>query len=114
MFNKSYQQQVLCRKDETNESIEWQANHFAMCLTMPKHKIYEIWKRFFGSYKPMSKANFIQGFKAETRLKLTDNEMFDIAMKDFAREQLGVSPKALRIRLEDMNLLQNLTAEQLI
>jgi len=105
MFSDSEGNMILCRKKDAQESIEWQADCFSSYLTMPKFKMYDLWKDSFGSLKPKMKSEFRKKFKPETALSKPINELVEIALSDFARTQVGVSSQALRIRLEKLGLL---------
>lgn len=96
---------ILCRKKDAKESIEWQADCYSSYLTMPKDKIYKLWKESFGSYKPKLKADFRVNFNPMTILSKPVDDLVEIALSDYARSQLGVSSQALRIRLEKLGLL---------
>lgn len=105
LFKQQEPNQILCRTDDATESIEWQADRFAMYLLMPKANVHEFWKEHFGSYEPKLKTDFTNGFKQVTQAIKTESELLEIALKDTAKDVFGVSAQALRIRLEGMGLL---------
>jgi len=105
LFKEQEANQILCRKDDASEHIEWQADRFAMYLLMPKANVHDFWKEHFGSYEPKLKSDFTNGFKQVTQTIRTESELLEIALKDTAKDVFGVSAQALRIRLEGMGLL---------
>lgn len=96
---------ILCKKSDAKESIEWQADNFAHYLTMPKQKMYELWKHLYGDYNPKAKMEFEMQFRQETIDMYKENELVEIALKNIARKKVGVSARALRIRFEKLGLI---------
>lgn len=105
LFAVNKPNKVLCRKKDTNEDIEWQANCFSSYLTMPKDRIYNFWKESYGSYKPIFKTDFKNKFHPTTASTRPIDELIEISLSDCARSKVGVSSQALRIRLEKLGLL---------
>ncbi len=105
----------LCRSGDAKLRIEWQADYFAACLLMPRPLVYRAWKEEFTA-NPLTEWQL-----EEERETLLQSEIARRAMTpaDAAEEaifvwegailplaeQFGVSPIAMRIRLEEMKLL---------
>ena len=115
---------VVCRSSEKSQPVEWQANAFAACLLMPRKMIYEAWAKFrheddgpiaIGElrnlYAGTAEAIYYRGAPA------VDQETQDLAMKETFCKPLAdtfqVSPQAMRIRLESLNLFVTMKAKTL-
>jgi Zn-dependent peptidase ImmA (M78 family) len=105
LFSNEVVNQVLCRKTEARERIEWQADSFAGYLLMPKHNIYALWKAITGSYRPISMSQVRQEFSPKARAKYSDDKIAEILLQRVARKYLELSPRALLIRLKKLGLL---------
>jgi Zn-dependent peptidase ImmA (M78 family) len=98
--------------------VEWQANAFAGCLLMPRKLVYAAWSECRqGDDGPVpivdirtlyADAAAIEPFYRHGQMA-TDQESQDLAMKEeFCRplaQTFQVSPEAMRIRLEQLELL---------
>ena len=92
---------VICRASQAKEPIEWQADYFSACLLMPRGMVVAAWQQQTG----LSPYVMNRGIH-EMVLKASDGPL----TPDFAATQLArrfkVSNQAIRIRLEELNLLQ--------
>ena len=96
---------VVCRKSQAREPIEWQADYFSACLLMPRHAVAEQWSRRFGSLEPIQ-TGAVTG--TPSRLGLHEDVApyeFDVVARAMA-PTFEVSVQAMRIRLENLGLLQ--------
>lgn len=106
---------VVCRSSERKKPVEWQADSFAACLLMPRRMVHIRWADWRGGCdEPASIGEVRAQFKdAPPRFRngspITEPESFDLAMKEeFCRplaEAFAVSTEAMRIRLEQLELL---------
>lgn len=107
---------VVCRSTERKKPVESQADRFAANLLMPRKLIYAAWTEHCGNDRPLTLkdlrsqcANSLAAdpFFYRGRI-LTEQEEKDNAIKEeFCRplaESFQVSPEAMRIRLETLNL----------
>ena len=111
----SRQPDVVCRSSEAKKPVEWQADSFAACLLMPRRMVHIRWADWRdGRDEPASIGEVRAQFKDDPpRLRnghpISDPETLDLAMKEeFCRplaEAFEVSPEAMRIRLEQLQLL---------
>lgn len=112
------QPDVVCRTSEASQRVEWQANAFAGCLLMPRKLLYAAWAEFrHGDDGPMSMAEirslYSDVLAAERFYRrghvASDQESRALAMKEeYCRplaETFQVSSEAMRIRLEQLELL---------
>jgi len=115
---------VVCRSSEKSQPVEWQANAFAACMLMPRKMIYEAWAKLrheddgpiaIGElrdlYSGTAEAIYHRG------ALVVDQETRDLAMKEIfckpLAETFQVSPEAMRIRLESLNLFVTTKAKTL-
>ena len=105
---------VVCRSSERKKPVEWQADTFAASVLMPRKLVYTAWAEFRdGDDRPVELRElhaarsgsplFYRGQPAATE------EERDYAVKeDFCRplaERFEVSREAMRIRLEEFELI---------
>lgn len=108
------QPDVVCRSGDT-QPVEWQANAFAAHLLMPRKLVLAAWAEFRdGDDGPVAITDLRQQVTATEPLyfrgRVADDEATrDLAVKEeFCRplaEQFEVSREAMRIRLEQLDLL---------
>lgn len=112
------QPDVVCRSSEAAKPVEWQANAFAGCLLMPRKLVYAAWSEFrHNDDAPVLIGEIrthyvdvadVEPFYRHGQLAV-DQESKDLAMKEeFCRplaQTFLVSPEAMRIRLEQLELL---------
>lgn len=107
--------EYICRSSD-KEPIEYQANRFASCLLMPREMVKQAWNGWRGNmdtiYLDDLRANQQQILTAEvTRrggIKSGESAIDDMLLEHAARPlatMFEVSPDAMRIRLEGMELL---------
>ena len=122
-FGGSSAPSVICRSIQANERVEWQANFYASCLLMPRNLVFRAWKREFGdleprklikiSGKPEDYDREIKEIDPEDKQFLREvmsssRDPAEMLSEEIVRplaEQFGVSPIAMRIRLEKLGLL---------
>jgi hypothetical protein len=106
--------EVVCRKTSKRRPIERQADEFAANLLMPRSLIRKAWAEFrFGSDEEIHIATLHDQYQGREPLfrgrKPESQQERDLAIKeDFAgplAEQFAVSREAMRIRLEELDLL---------
>ena len=92
---------VICRTSQAKERIEWQADFFSSCLLIPAEMLKE-WCFNYYSFNRIS--------LSEIRAKLPaarygNSVSDDLLIETFAKpiaKDFGVSPMAMRIRLENL------------
>ena len=122
-FGGSSVPSVICRSSQTKERVEWQANFYASCLLMPRNLVFQAWKREFGDLEPRELIEISGGpedydreieeidpeVKQLLREKMSSlRDPAEMLSEEIVRplaEQFGVSPIAMRIRLEKLGLL---------
>jgi hypothetical protein len=108
---------VVCRSSERKNPVEWQADNFAGCLLMPRKLVYTAWAEFRPDNQPVS----IKDLRRRYADWLTTNPFVhrgeivkgeankdDAIKEEFCRplaNQFQVSPEAMRIRLEKLDLI---------
>lgn len=104
---------VVCRSSERKRPVEWQADAFAALLMMPRKMVFAAWSHFRGGDdRPMEVAE-LNTQSSETRfyhgrLATTEEERRYALVEHFCRplaEQFQVSAEAMRIRLENLELV---------
>ena len=115
LFDEPSERAVICRSSEAKERVEWQADYYASCLLMPRALVFAAWDERFPGRRchvmDRSRRDAI-GLSADAeerqdQLNVEEWET-DLAMEAIARpfaEMFLVSPHAMRIRLETLNLL---------
>lgn len=108
---------VVCRSSERKKPVEWQADNFAGCLLMPRKLVYAAWADFRPDDQPVSIGELRQQYdtllaatpfvyRGEILTDEADKE--NVIKEEFCRplaSQFQVSPEAMRIRLETLNLI---------
>jgi Zn-dependent peptidase ImmA (M78 family) len=113
------QPDVVCRSSERKKPVESQADKFAANLLMPRKMIYAAWDEHRGGDGPVAikdlRTQFASTLAAEPFFYrgriLTEQKEKDVAIKEeYCRpiaKAFQVSPEAMRIRLETLNLFVN-------
>jgi hypothetical protein len=114
---------VICRISQAKERIEWQADYFSSCLLMPRQLVLNAWRIRHGHLEPMFYSDVAEKHWARPPVKtgmrpigvflrnaLNDEykphaRAFDHVARNFAPD-FRVSVEAMRIRLENIGLLQ--------
>jgi len=116
LFGGSSEPTVICRSSQVTEPIERQANIFSSCLLMPRHLVHQEWQECLGHKRPLLLSDLRSNGRVMMRAKPTvyaegrteaetvGDALFEEVSKPIAR-RFGVSPQAMRIRLEDLGLL---------
>ena len=111
-FKRTGNEAIVCRDGSVKLRGEWQADYFASCLLMPEEAVQEAFARVFGG-KPlvMYNARSCYGRGAP----LLDPALDTAPEIAEAVKQAGgftnCSREAMRYRLEDLDLLINLTGK---
>ena len=107
--------EYICRSSDT-EPIEYQANRFASCLLLPREMVKRAWHEWRSDMEPIYlddlRRNQEQILSAEVLRRgglksgggAADNMLLENACRPLA-EKFEVSPEAMRIRLEGLELL---------
>ena len=96
LFEGDPEPTIVCRQSRAKERIEWQANFFAACLLMPRPMMLEAWRSRFGDLRTYV-------------IQTEDNMQRKGACRDVAApfaDTFRVSIEAMRIRLEQLHLLE--------
>jgi hypothetical protein len=116
LFDVPSEPTVICRSSQKNEPVEWQANFFASCLLMPRRRVHDEWKECLGRTRPLLLSDLRPNGKVMMRAQSMiyeqgrneagagDDALFEEVAKPIAR-RFGVSPQAMRLRLEKLGLL---------
>ena len=112
----------VCRKSQAKERIEWQADHFASALLMPRTLVMAAWRDRFGDAKlrlVRRRRHPRQRTPGDTpdldRLPARLQNQDDARLEQFARplaDDFEVSAVAMRIRLEQLSLLHRQVPRQ--
>jgi IrrE N-terminal-like domain len=104
--------EYICRSSD-NEPIEYQANRFASCLLMPREMVKRVWHECRLNMEPI----YLEDLRCDnqmmtliqSRSNTATSENDDLLLAQVSRplaDRFQVSPDAMRIRLEGLNLLQ--------
>ena len=116
LFDAPSQPTVICRSSQAKEPIEWQADFYSSYLLMPRRKVHDEWKECLGRTRPlllsdlrpngqvMMRAQTLIYEQGRNEAAAVDDALFENVAKPIAR-RFGVSPAAMRIRLERLGLL---------
>ena len=105
----------ICRSSEAKERVEWQADFYSSCMTMPRKLILRAWQDRFGNTnaralrKPSAEALRLLEPEALDAFVEASRPFEDKSLEDFAApfaETFLVSKQAMRIRLEKLGLLR--------
>jgi Zn-dependent peptidase ImmA (M78 family) len=114
LFGDQRRSTVVCRSSQAKERVELQADLYASCLLMPRKLLMQAWRDKFGNDHPRVLPRMDQmvvwcgGEEQVWAIRGFDQGRADEVMEHFARplaEQFLVSPVAMRIRLERLELL---------
>jgi Zn-dependent peptidase ImmA (M78 family) len=116
LFDDATEPTVICRSSRAKEPIEWQPDLFSSCLLMPHRRVHDEWKECLGRTRPlllselrpngrvMMRAQTMIYEQGKSEASAVDNALFEEVAKPIAL-RFGVSPAAMRIRLEQLGLL---------
>jgi hypothetical protein len=116
LFDSPSEPTVICRSSQAKEPIEWQADFYSSCLMMPRSRVHDEWKECLGRTRPLLLSDLQPNdpvmLRAQTSIyeqgrnepAAVDDALFENVAKPIAR-RFGVSPAAMRIRLEGLGLL---------
>jgi hypothetical protein len=93
------QPNYVCRSSDSSP-IEWQANYFAACLLMPRELVKRAWHEWRGGMDPI----YLPDLRGQATKAASDDWLLENAAQPLAG-QFHVSTEAMRIRLEEMELL---------
>lgn len=123
LFETHSQPTVMCRSSQRKKPIEWQADYFSSCLLMPRGRVHDVWSEELGRDEPLLLPELRSNDRLVMRVQKSmqhrgsgkteaiDNAIFDGVAKPLAH-RFGVSPVAMRIRLEKLGLLLREAPEQ--
>ncbi len=114
---------VVCRSSQAKERIEFQADLYASCVLMPRKLVFAAWDEAFPDRKQrvlQPPTPFDHPFVEIERMtdeygKSYGDAADDLVLEQFARplaQKFGVSPIAMRIRLERLGLLHRMVPLQ--
>ena len=115
----------ICLSSQFDERAEWQANFYASCLLMPHKMILAAWGEFFPDRKPrvlQPQTSTVHSFVEIPRRRKffgswdvseSENQVLERFCQPLAKG-FGVSPIAMRIRLEKLGLLHRAVPSQLL
>lgn len=104
----------VCQSSEKKKPVEWQADTFAACVLMPRKLIHAAWAEFRGGDDRPVELGELYAAHAGSPLfyrgqpAATDEARDNAVKEDFCRplaERFEVSREAMRIRLEELELL---------
>lgn len=107
---------VVCRTSQARERIEFQADLYASCVLMPRESVFAAWDEAFPDRKqrvlqpatPMEHPCVEIERMTNEHGKSYGDAADDLVLEQFVRplaQKFGVSPIAMRIRLERLGLL---------
>jgi Zn-dependent peptidase ImmA (M78 family) len=115
LFDENGALKFICRSSEAKERVEWQADFYSSCITMPRKMVFDAWWERFGNTKSrVLKKPSAEKLDAVDPAALTafmeasrpfDDQTLDKFAAPFA-ELFMVSRQAMRIRLEKIGLLR--------
>ena len=103
---------ILCRKDNQNAKIEFQANYIGAALLMPKKLMHQFWQDRFGSLQQLDENALLHKLRLDNnflavvnRMRGDDNDaLLEEHFRPIAKE-FTVSPEAFCRRLKTLGLL---------
>ncbi len=116
LFDAPSEPTVICRFSQKKERIEWQADFYSSCLLMPRRRVHDEWMEYFGRTRPLllsdlrpngqvvMRAQTLIYEQGRNEVGAVDVALFENVAWPIAR-RFGVSPAAMRIRLEKLGLL---------
>jgi len=116
LFDAPSEPTVICRLSQRKDRIEWQADFYSSCLLMPRRRVHDEWKECLGRTRPLLLSDLRPNgqvmMRAQTQIYeqgrnevgAVDDVLFENVARPIAR-RFGVSPAAMRIRLEKLGLL---------
>lgn len=106
LFDGRGQPAFICRSS-MKPPAEWQADHFAGCLLMPRKIVCSAWLAWRGNVDPVA-VQQLPPVAIHTDAKQNENAAFERFCHPFAG-QFEVSAEAMRIRLESIGFLLRAT-----
>jgi Zn-dependent peptidase ImmA (M78 family) len=106
----------VCRSSEKKKPVEWQADHFAANLLMPRDLVRQAWQDWRGNKDPIAlddvqdvrrrilTAEVLRRGAFKTGDRAADDMVLEYCSRPLA-DKFQVSAEAMRIRLEEMGLL---------
>lgn len=116
LFDAPSEPTMICRSSQAKAPIEWQADFFSSCLLMPRRRVNDEWKECLGRTRPlllsdlrpngqvMMRAQTLIYEQGRNEAAAVNDPLFENVAEPIAR-RFGVSPAAMRIRLERLGLL---------
>ena len=115
LFGDTQQPTVVCRSSQSKERVELQADLYASCVLMPRELVLQAWRDRFGNDHPRMlrrRDRTVVACDVDEEIAAVvrsfDQARDDEVLEHFVRpvaEQFMVSPIAMRIRLERLELL---------
>jgi hypothetical protein len=109
----------VCRSSEAKKPVEWQADYFAACVLMPRELVVDSWHRWRGSLDAVcindlreNGGSFPSGQTVPPDVAGSEDAVFEKFCRPLAGK-FEVSAQALRIRLEELELLSRTSGETL-
>ncbi len=118
LFEDLLEPTVVCRTSDSQDMLEWQANHFASCIVMPQKLVHQAWIDRFGHARPlqvkqlrpnqqvMRRAEEIIYRHGRSESAAVNEALLESVALPLAR-RFKASKPAMRIRLEKLGLLVN-------
>lgn len=119
LFDHEGKPSIICRSSDT-QPVEWQANAFAAFLLMPREMVFAAWETWRGDLIPLyltdvrawfdSRGHSLRGqLISRAADRGSENALDEILMEYKIKplaDKFQVSTQAMRIRLENLKLLQ--------
>ena len=99
---------VVCRSCDTSP-LEWQADHFAGYLLMPKDMVFAQWEATYGNREPYIAVSEIEDLKVRWGLGADERPTVDVARQ--MAPVFEVSAQAMQIRLIELGLIRTQVPE---
>lgn len=99
LFGDGPRPTTVCRSSQMKKPAERQADYFAAALLMPREMVRVAWRAWHGSLDPVA----LDDLRASEQ-EGTDDVVFERFCRPLA-DEFKVSAEAMRIRLEEMELL---------
>ncbi len=101
LFEANAEPAFVCRSS-LKPREEWQADHFAGCVLMPRTLLMQEWVKWRGSPDPVASEDLLNSSSEDDR-ELAENRVLEDLCRPLARE-FHVSAQAMRIRLQSIGL----------
>jgi len=103
LFDSLTAPSIICRKNQKNDPVEWQANYFATCLLMPEDTVREQWKDLRGGPEAYLAIGEIRDLAQRYGIGEDDTPTVEVARQMASR--FNVSAQAMQIRLIEIGLI---------